>query len=310
MKLHTLGPPASPEDVLQYNRALPKVPTFRHTEFQQPVCRFGLPLISAQGDQWHIMGTSVMVTPGLALTARHVIHDCLKYYEGLDAGSLPGGRNIDVTFTMEAVQFLSGSDAVRWWVKRIYCSAITDVAFLEMQPLFDWDKILIRSKVELNLFQPEPQSRIAAFGYPKGVITLDANSVEVALNPHTAIGEVVEVHRRGRDSRLPFPTFRTNARFDAGMSGGPVFDETGRLCGLICSNLPPFTADEDHVSYVALLWPSMATSLSVPRSHDPDAVPYIALDLAKDNYIGALGWEQVLIDDHKQVGWQDKFNTP
>ena len=36
---------------------------------------------------------------------------------------------------------------------------------------------------------------------------------------------------------LPFPCYHVGARFDAGMSGGPVFDEYGSLCGLVCASL-------------------------------------------------------------------------
>jgi hypothetical protein len=309
MKLDT-PLPASPEDVLHYNRILPKAPTFKLIDFQQPVCRFALPLISAQGDQWHIMGTLVMVAPGFALTAQHVIHECFKVYENIDIISMSGVINSDITFTIQAVQFLTGTNAVRWCVRRIYCCQFTDVAFLEMQPLFDPVKIHEMNHIKLNLIPPKKGSRISAFGYPGGKITLDENRVDIELKPHTAIGEVVEVHLNGRDKfLLPYPTFQTNARFDSGMSGGPVFDETGRLCGLICKSIHPFTDNEDHVSYVALLWPSMATLLSLPRHHDPKAVPYMAIELAKDNYIDALGWEQVVIINDNEVGWQDRSGT-
>ncbi len=45
------------------------------------------------------------------------------------------------------------------------------------------------------------------------------------------------------------------------MSGGPVLNEQGRLCGIICSNMPPPPGHEDggHVSYVSTLWPAMGT---------------------------------------------------
>jgi hypothetical protein len=56
--------------------------------------------------------------------------------------------------------------------------------------------------------------------------------VELTTNPYTPTGKVQEVHDERRDSgRLSFPCFRTNARYDPAMSGGPVFAEDGHLCG-------------------------------------------------------------------------------
>jgi hypothetical protein len=62
---------------------------------------------------------------------------------------------------------------------------------------------------------------------------------------------------------LSFPCFQVNARFDHGMSGGPVFDETGCLVGVICASLPGEDGAE-HVSYVAGLAPMLDMSIMRP----------------------------------------------
>lgn len=47
-------------------------------------------------------------------------------------------------------------------------------------------------------------------------------------------GVIEEVHPRRRDSVLStFPSFRTNAQYKHGMSGGPIIDIRGRVIGLI-----------------------------------------------------------------------------
>jgi hypothetical protein len=43
------------------------------------------------------------------------------------------------------------------------------------------------------------------------------------------------------------------------MSGGPIFNDQGLLCGLICSGAETET---DYYSHVTTLWPSMATVVS------------------------------------------------
>lgn len=49
------------------------------------------------------------------------------------------------------------------------------------------------------------------------------------------MGTIRQVYPFGRDAvMLAFPCFEIEARFDPGMSGGLVVDESGRLCGLIC----------------------------------------------------------------------------
>ena len=56
--------------------------------------------------------------------------------------------------------------------------------------------------------------------------------------------------RQGRD-RLILPTacFETSARFDPGMSGGPVSDEEGAVCGVIASGVDYDSGDPGFTSY-------------------------------------------------------------
>jgi hypothetical protein len=70
-------------------------------------------------------------------------------------------------------------------------------------------------------------------------------------------GVVKEVYFPSRDARiLPFPSFFTTARFDGGMSGGPIMNEHGCVIGVICSS---FGADEDgeHTSFGSLIGPAL-----------------------------------------------------
>lgn len=294
--------PKSLAEVVQHNRSMSKTPAFQSTSFDQSICRHVLPLIVGYGSQWHVMGTCVMVAPGLALTARHVVQECLRRYCRGESSPLDDPTEVDGNFAMEAAQ-LGGEGAHRWGIYRIHCSKLTDVAFLQMRPFFDASKLPLPARARMSLVPPPLGSRIVAFGYPNGQVNMTADKLEVRLDPHTAVGEVVEIHQLFRDQLLAFPVFRTNARFDPGMSGGPVFDETGSLCGLICTNMPVCDG-QDHVSYVTLLWPCMATRLTFPRKCNPEAVPYFAVELARDNCIVALGWECVQVINEQDICWQ------
>ena len=102
---------------------------------------------------------------------------------------------------------------------------------------------------------------------------------------------------------IPFPVFRTNARFDPGMSGGPVFNEYGKLCGLICSNMPPDNPEIDHISYVTLLWPSMGTKVFLKLGNHVLKEKFPVLFLAENKYIQADDWEYVKILSKNHMLW-------
>ena len=90
-----------------------------------------------------------------------------------------------------------------------------------------------------------------------------------------------------------------NARFDGGMSGGPVFTDNGRLCGIICLSLPAGSETEEHRSCVAALWTLMGPGLDVNPS--PCKVlekTYPLIDLARQKIVH--------VDDLTRVSLQER----
>ena len=224
---------------------------------------------------------------------------------------MTGSGTIAASFSMQALQVLGRGRGALWDVLRVWLSPHTDAAFFSLTPRSDLAAKHSWRCPQLELLPPRQGERVVGFGYHSSTITLieDEKSITVEWydEPATTVGEVMEVHEQLRDSsRLRFPCFRTNARFDGGMSGGPVVNEDGMLCGLVCSALPASAAGEEDVSYAALLWPAMGTILDMPRSGFPADESYPALDLARDGFIDARGWEQVKLfpksDGQFQVG--------
>lgn len=81
------------------------------------------------------------------------------------------------------------------------------------------------------------------------------------------------------------------------MSGGPVFNEKGQLCGLMCRSWN-FGDSRTNISYVASLWPMMAAKIDAKRADNPTGKGgYFVLELAKTGIIKARGFEKISIDE-------------
>ncbi len=269
-------------------------PTFKHTGLASPITEFALALAAKKDGLWVPSGTAMVIAPYLALTAKHVIEDFWRRFEEVPLdGRSPG------TFSILACQIVeNGKTGQAWSVTKLTLSTFTDIAFLHLTnpiggiPGYEW------RGVKLDLAPPPFGSRIVGFGYHSPSVNVREHrnsSVEVEWHdsPTTTAGEVVEIYPRRRDSSmLPFPCYRTNARFEHGMSGGPIFNDQGLLCGLICSGAETET---DYYSHVTTLWPSMATVVDFDREGFPSGQSYPVLDLARHGFIRAEGWERVAL---------------
>ncbi len=83
------------------------------------------------------------------------------------------------------------------------------------------------------------------------------------------------------------------------MSGEPVFNEAGHVCGIMCSNMPPDAEDGEHVSYVSTLWPCMGTMVDVPwQDRYPPGATYPVYEMAKAGIITARNLDSVSVVVH------------
>ncbi len=79
------------------------------------------------------------------------------------------------------------------------------------------------------------------------------------------------------------------------MSGGPVFNDSGRLCGLISTGTE--VAEGQYEATVSSLWPTLGITVDADRGDKyPRGVSYRAYELARDQVVSAHGWERVHID--------------
>jgi hypothetical protein len=123
--------------------------------------------------------------------------------------------------------------------------------------------------------------------------------IEFKSEQSISTGTVKQHHWNGRDSVMyNFPCFEVDAKFESGMSGGLVIDEESKVCGIVCGSLHGASEDEEHVSYVTMLWPMMA--IPVPSKlviGGLESARYRLRDLSAQGKFNPYGWERVLIED-------------
>jgi hypothetical protein len=87
---------------------------------------------------------------------------------------------------------------------------------------------------------------------------------EITHSYNAARGMLEQIHFPGRDQRLNFPCFLTDARFDLGMSGGPIVSSTSAgVCGVICSGTETTDPTIPRISYGSLVGPALAMTLKM-----------------------------------------------
>jgi hypothetical protein len=276
-------------------------PLFLDTPLPSPITEFTLQITSnLEGDDHYASGTGVIVAPYLAFAAKHVLEDHWSRHQGQ---TLPLSDSTG-QFSFVLAQ-LVGNDLNLWTATRLWTSGLTDIALLRLTPYSAGANDYQFKHLTLDLLPPKVGEHIHAFGYSESVLEATGpKKLSLHQRAATTHGQVMEVHHQPRDkSKMPFPCFRTNARFDGGMSGGPVFNDSGKLCGLICSSYPPFTSDEEHASYAVSLWPAMAIPIDLDRVGHDRGVRYPVFDLIRDNILVTKNADLV------EVGQLDESGT-
>ncbi len=198
-------------------------------------------VIVADDDQGKVVpfGSGFLATPALAFTARHVLDEICRHFTEDESGR--SNSICDLRGQMPFGVQLATADAsgrlVKWDITDFHYTPTIDIVGLSIKPSTDsegsWPNVLPC----FNLRPPAVGTNIVAYGYPKTTYRQETDGSSILrLSPKTSHGIVRELHMPMRDScMLPFPCFRTNARMDHGMSGGPVFNQSWEICGVVCA---------------------------------------------------------------------------
>ncbi len=239
-----------------------------------------LPVLVRHGDNVRSIGTCFHIGNGLLVTAAHVVD------HALDVENIPHRADLGVFYTRarstsRPQQQEEATQADGWLdVNYVHMLEGADLALLQVQEPTEGDKPLLLT-VKLSFRPPPVGSDTVAMGYTsyaRGPAQPDFVGEIKATQ-----GRVQEVFLDGQSVMKPFAFFQTDARYDGGMSGGPVFSETGPVIGAITSSLPAFGPEDTHTSYSSLLAP-----LLLMRIGDDAAAPDF-LSLATDGYVSTDG---------------------
>jgi S1-C subfamily serine protease len=275
---------------------LPRLSTFPlHKPFERedpttPLSEAGVRLVAdIYTDQARVLGSAVVICGNLIVTAKHVL-------DGL-ASTVQAETATQIDHHLSAVQLLPGPRYIIWDIAGGVLDPTSDLALLQLatNPGLSHPEIPITwRQPRVNPFAPEIGERIVAFGYRSSSVVVSrkpdgGTHIELNDQPMTSVGVVKEIYEWRRDGLLPFPCYQVSARFDGGMSGGPVFDETGSLCGIVCSNIAGSHLEGEPVSYVTTLWPLFRLKMAFDRGDGwPKGGAYFGIDLARAGLISVI----------------------
>jgi hypothetical protein len=262
------------------------------TDLTSPITGLGVLLVGRDGvAPTKAIGSGVFVAERLIMTAKHVVQGYWQLYGNPNVVLERQGKKL-ADFEMFAVQALGNSAATALWAARkVALCPYSDLALISVEPVDELAKTQQTLKTPiLSILPPARGEKIAAFGYAStSTITEEGQQVKFGLNPSTSKGVVREVYLEVRDSTLlSFPSIELETHFIGGMSGGPIFNESGELCGLICSGY-----DDAPVAYGVALWPITGILIDhkVPGAISPG--PYTILELAKAGLMNVRDWQYV-----------------
>lgn len=278
--------------MLKISDSFSPLPEFGH-RIQQCV----MTLITIADGQVIPIGTGFTIAPdGLMMTAVHVIEEAIKRVVSV--------RNADGTiehrlefYALYLTAETHGENNELTLgglipIHRVWYSQELDIGYCWLtRPIID-DEPLRFPIFRLSPGLPKAGENVLGFGYHsmKGAIGGQVKDGKIVIDhsQDTAFtrGTIIEVFPIRRDSAmLPFPCFHTNARFEHGMSGGPILNERGDVCGVVCSSFPLVEDNPEYISFGSLIWPALGTSIEVAMSEGAQPEMVLVYDLIERGFV-------------------------
>lgn len=200
----------------------------------------------ANSDSHSIEGSAVLVAPGIALCAKHVITPNL---DRIMSGQL---GTVAIALSRSGVQI--------WRLSKITLIDNSDLAIIGLTYASNLPAGNMFNQATISTRLPKIGENLLIAGFRASDYQFNVSQgdngekvMEYSGNVFCSNGTVTNRFPTGRDiSMLPWPTLEVDCPSFGGMSGGPVFDANGMLIGLLSSSY------DTGPSYISLLWPSLA----------------------------------------------------
>jgi S1-C subfamily serine protease len=202
-------------------------------------------------DRFFVEGSGFVVAPGVAITAAHVITNRLDQLKGEELVLICMGIAADarlVMWNVDTLKIISNSD--------LCLLGVTLATAIPVSRKIHFVTVTTRTPMVGE------QLMVVGFRAAQFEFSADHFNSEFRGDLRVGIGPVTEIYLDGRDKiMLPWPTTEVDCVTLGGMSGGPVFDESGRVVGLLTSSIG---SDEDApgTSHISHLWPALTAEIS------------------------------------------------
>ncbi len=229
-------------------------------EFLGDYSKYILPVFGAKNKKAGVFGTAFLISPHFAVTAHHVFHEYLKFF------NLSGSSHAD--FEMKLLRIENPERYIEYdrleaannflLVKSVTRVGNSDLALLEI----DGDN---NSYLRLNFQPPYVGKKVYSMGYPKSIVDhvrRDGGTFEIGINPRLSEGYVVSCTPHRHSGWRPFPIFETLMELEGGMSGSPVFDDSLSVIGMAMSSLNTSDSQGNYSSFFALLAPLLGININ------------------------------------------------
>jgi hypothetical protein len=211
-------------------------------------------------DEWStVEGTAVMVAPGIAFSAAHVIEPLMPH---IMAKQL---RVVCVGYT---------STGPRYWrvgyVTKINNSEIVILA-LKYATALPADGRFVQTMITTRLPGIGEQVMIAGIRASREHVEADADfafpilagNIKYGADVWIAVGEVTQHHLSGRGAMAPSPAIEVACSTPGGLSGGPAFDKHGKIFGILSASMSIADPDDGRgPSQISMIWPGLAMTVS------------------------------------------------
>lgn len=192
----------------------------------------------------NVLGSAIMVAPGIAITAAHVMDECMDEVMSGRFGAMCLGLDMDRLDI--------------WRIKHVTLgpSGRSDLAVLSLELSSRLPDDLAFSFASISTRTPAVGERLKVLGFrqtddPEAPSAVRNMAVRLFLSTGTVTQHFP--HGRGRDLG---PCVEIDCHTTGGMSGGPVFDEQGMLLGILSKGL------DGGPSWMSLIWPALICSVT------------------------------------------------